>query len=538
MLARARLDQARQDATTAIRGLTQRPRADDTGAVSEEAFLAGLEAACTRLSEADAGHDDLRASSADQLLQPSRDLGQALEDAAAAAAGSATEAKKDASAASVALELQQAAHEQAVARIAGGRSRHAQARGQLGRDAESLPVLIRQLLPDDPLAAAPGHLTAARTAVRARQQRLEDLSQAREDATAEITQIDKAQHQREIRRSREVTSPLQELTAELARWGEAIEQAAAAIGDGAAALPARPPAITAAHVSAYAAAVTETAARMRERVTAAAGHADDEVRELLDELGATAAALQAGQDGYPPVALASGAELLTTAALDPVVAAHASAVGNGRRYRQEQAAANGQVDQAARLDAAIKAAEDRLNAVSALRAMLAPGKFPQYLTELRTKTLLGVASELFGQLSDGEFGFAPDFQIISRRSGATRSPRTLSGGETFLASLALALALVELHSRTGARLGALFLDEGFGSLDVDTLATALTVLRAETGEGKLVAVISHLHAVAEAVEDVLWVERRPEGSMASWLSPDARDALVRQDVVGGLLNLA
>jgi hypothetical protein len=36
---------------------------------------------------------------------------------------------------------------------------------------------------------------------------------------------------------------------------------------------------------------------------------------------------------------------------------------------------------------------------------------------------------------------------------------------------------------------------------------------------------------------VIWVERRPEGSMASWLSPDARDALVRQDVVGGLLNL-
>jgi DNA repair protein SbcC/Rad50 len=537
VLARDRLDQARQDATTAMRGLTQRPRAG-AGPGSEEAFLAGLQAACTRLSEADARHDDLRASSADQLLQPARDLGQALEDAAAAASGSVTETRKDASAASVALERQQAAHEQAVARIAAGRSRHAQARGQLGRDAESLPVPIRQLLPADPLAAAPGHLTAARAAVRAGQQRLEDLSQAREDATAEITQIDKAQHQREIRRSREVTSPLQELTAELARWGEAIEQAAAAIGDGAASLPARPASITAADVSAYAAAVAETAARMWERVTAAAGHADDEARELLDELGAAAAALQAGQDSYPPVPLASGAELLTTAALDPVVAAHASAVGNGRRYRQEQAAASGQVDQAARLDTAIKAAEDRLAAVSALRAMLAPGKFPQYLTELRTKTLLGVASELFGQLSDGEFGFAADFQIITRRSGTTRSPRTLSGGETFLASLALALALVELHSRTGARLGSLFLDEGFGSLDVDTLATALTVLRAETGDGKLVAVISHLHAVAEAVEDVIWVERRPDGSMASWLSAGARDALVRQDVAGGLLNLA
>ena len=57
------------------------------------------------------------------------------------------------------------------------------------------------------------------------------------------------------------------------------------------------------------------------------------------------------------------------------------------------------------------------------------------------------------------------------------------------------------------------------------------MLRTETGEDKLVAVISHLHAVAEAVEDVIWVERRPEGSIASWLSPAARDALVRQDVV-------
>ena len=192
-------------------------------------------------------------------------------------------------------------------------------------------------------------------------------------------------------------------------------------------------------------------------------------------------------------------------------------------------AASAQVEQAAQLDAAIRAVEDRLSAVTTLRAMLAPGKFPQYLTELRTRTLLGVASELLGQLSDGEFGFAAEFQIITRRSGETRSPRTLSGGETFLASLALALALVELHSRSGARLGALFLDEGFGSLDVDTLGTALTVLRAETGEGKLVAIISHLHAVAEAVEDVIWVERRPEGSTASWLSTDARDALVRQE---------
>ena len=96
---------------------------------------------------------------------------------------------------------------------------------------------------------------------------------------------------------------------------------------------------------------------------------------------------------------------------------------------------------------------------------------------------------------------------------------------------------MELHSRSGARLGALFLDEGFGSLDIDALASSLAVLQAETGGDKLVAVISHLHAVAEAVEDVMWVERQPDGSSVRWLTPAERDALARQEVTSGLLNL-
>ena len=197
----------------------------------------------------------------------------------------------------------------------------------------------------------------------------------------------------------------------------------------------------------------------------------------------------------------------------------------------------GQIEPAASLDAAISAGRARLSAVDALRGLLGDAKFLQYLTDRRTHALLGVATGIFRRLSGGEFGFAEDFQIVSIRSGATRSPKTLSGGETFLASLALALALVELHSRSGARLGALFLDEGFGSLDVDALASSLAVLQAETGGDKLVAVISHLHAVAEAVEDVMWVERRPEGSSARWLDAAERDALVREEVTSGLLSL-
>ena len=237
------------------------------------------------------------------------------------------------------------------------------------------------------------------------------------------------------------------------------------------------------------------------------------------------------------IALPEGDELLGPSSLDALVSAQTTAHDNARRHLADQAAAEGQVQHAASLDAALRDGRPRLNAVDALRGLLADSKFLQYLTDRRTRALLAVASETFGTLSRAEFGFGEDFQIISRRSGAARSPKTLSGGETFLASLALALALVELHSRSGGRLGALFLDEGFASLDVDSLAGALAVLQAETGGDKLVAVISHLHAVAEAVEDVLWVERGPAGSAVRWLSADERDALVRQEVTGGLLSL-
>ena len=62
-------------------------------------------------------------------------------------------------------------------------------------------------------------------------------------------------------------------------------------------------------------------------------------------------------------------------------------------------------------------------------------------------------------------------------------------------------------------------------------------MQAETGGDKLVAVISHLNPVAEAVEDVMCVERRPEGSRARWADAAERDALVREEVTSGLLSL-
>ena len=98
--------------------------------------------------------------------------------------------------------------------------------------------------------------------------------------------------------------------------------------------------------------------------------------------------------------------------------------------------------------------------------------FSQWLLEQRQQELLVLASRTFSQMSSGQYGFSSQFQVVDRSSGQTRKPNTLSGGESFLASLSLALALSELVGRRGGRLEAFFLDEGFGTLSPEALDRA------------------------------------------------------------------
>ncbi|MDT3576837.1 exonuclease subunit SbcC [Cronobacter sakazakii] len=84
------------------------------------------------------------------------------------------------------------------------------------------------------------------------------------------------------------------------------------------------------------------------------------------------------------------------------------------------------------------------------------------------------------------------------QADAVRDTRTLSGGESFLVSLALALALSDLVSHK-TRIDSLFLDEGFGTLDAQTLDTALDALDALNASGKTIGVISHVEAMKERI---------------------------------------
>ncbi len=104
--------------------------------------------------------------------------------------------------------------------------------------------------------------------------------------------------------------------------------------------------------------------------------------------------------------------------------------------------------------------------------------------------------------------------VFDRHTGKERSPGSLSGGETFYTSLALALGLADVVQAEagGISLDTLFIDEGFGSLDSDTLEEVLTVIDGLRDNGRVVGIVSHVEVLKERVPERLKVRRtRDEG---------------------------
>jgi exonuclease SbcC len=99
-------------------------------------------------------------------------------------------------------------------------------------------------------------------------------------------------------------------------------------------------------------------------------------------------------------------------------------------------------------------------------------------------------------------------------SGESRDPGTLSGGETFVVSLALALGLADVvaHEAGGADLQTLFVDEGFGSLDAETLDDVLDILDSLRENGRAVGVVSHVAEMRHRIPTQLRVSKARTGS--------------------------
>ena len=106
-----------------------------------------------------------------------------------------------------------------------------------------------------------------------------------------------------------------------------------------------------------------------------------------------------------------------------------------------------------------------------------------------------------------------ELNVIDHYNGTERSVKTLSGGESFKASLSLALGLSdEIQSSAGGiRLDTMFVDEGFGSLDEDSLQQAMKALSGLSESNRLVGIISHVSELKERIDKQIVVTKEKSG---------------------------
>ncbi|MFE0732993.1 AAA family ATPase [Streptomyces antibioticus] len=158
-------------------------------------------------------------------------------------------------------------------------------------------------------------------------------------------------------------------------------------------------------------------------------------------------------------------------------------------------------------------ARTRQQVAAELARLMRSNKFPQWLATSALDTLVAGASQSLRQLSGDRFDLSHqkgEFYVIDHfDADSTRSVRTLSGGETFQASLALALALSDQLAGLGGatKLDSIFLDEGFGTLDADSLQTVADTLQNLAQGERMVGVITHVTALAEQIPVQFHVQR-------------------------------
>jgi len=111
-----------------------------------------------------------------------------------------------------------------------------------------------------------------------------------------------------------------------------------------------------------------------------------------------------------------------------------------------------------------------------------------------------------------------DLEIMDYFTGKARSVKSLSGGESFKAALALALGLSDVIQgyAGGVVVETMFVDEGFGSLDKDSLEQAVTILKELATDNRIVGIISHVEELKECIEKKILLEKSTQGSSISW----------------------
>ena len=292
----------------------------------------------------------------------------------------------------------------------------------------------------------------------------------------------------------------------------------------------------------------------REQAEAAAALADRELSAALPALRAAVTALAAAVDAWD-AEVAAIAELLR----DPAVAAgtevspedaraleesaesalsaaaevtrarrreHDLAVERERRFRERRAEVADSIDRRAERAAHC---EDLVSLDQYLRGMAGTPRMSLVTFVLRYwfEHVVAAANIRLATMSSGKYALVRTdlagrrdarvglgLAVLDRHTGCERSPATLSGGESFYTSLSLALGLADVVTAQagGVQLDTLFIDEGFGSLDPDTLDDVMSVIDDLRGRGRVVGIVSHVPELKERVAERLSVRRtRPDG---------------------------
>lgn len=153
--------------------------------------------------------------------------------------------------------------------------------------------------------------------------------------------------------------------------------------------------------------------------------------------------------------------------------------------------------------------------------------FEQYVQTAYFDRVIKAANERFRQISYNQYELvrkenfnkqgkeALDLNVMDYHTGKERSVKTLSGGESFKAALSLSLGLSDIvqNQAGGIQIDAMFIDEGFGSLDSESLEQALGVLMNLSDSDRLIGIISHVTTLKEKIEKQIVVTKTPTGSV-------------------------
>ncbi|GAA2859290.1 AAA family ATPase [Microbacterium arabinogalactanolyticum] len=444
---------------------------------------------------------------------------ESLRDAAAGAEREASRALSEVTAARAAAAERAGGRtaEQAAAELEHARAAH-QAAVAAAELAETLTAQLHALQQDaadveERRAAASEHLNAARTSISLVEQRIEDADRTVAEARGEYPTV--AERIGEARRQIAAATAAADAIdahvdaaerADLARHERDQALEASMFTD---ATEAEQALLSAAEIAAIDDRVTEHAVAVKKE---RALLLDLEMRMLPDELidlepaqDAAAAARTSWTNAVDADSRARGVQAGLTATVDAAASEHAASAADARDFEILRSLADtlaGRSGNTRRmnLETFVLAAElEEIVAAANLRLRdMSDGRY-----ELRHSDAVAARGAASG------LGIV----VFDAFTGQTRPAKSLSGGETFLSSLALALGLAEVVTARagGIRLDTLFIDEGFGSLDSDTLETAMRTLDELRQGGRTVGVISHVEAMQEQIPAQLTVRALPDG---------------------------